>query len=638
MHNSISGRMLVGFAVVLSLVLASGLAQYLLPASVAGVAVVLWLISLGSIVVLGITLHRGVATPIAALAVASEAIAKGESPSMVGESYKGELSLIKDGLNRTIEGLHGLTEIRDVAQCMAANDYTVTVKGNYPGLFGEAAQAINITVGHILHVVEVSLNVAAGDYLKDLAIVRGMKKRSEKDMITPAFLQMMEAINQLVADAQMLSMSAVEGKLSTRVDTAKHCGEFRKVVEGINATLDAVTGPLKVAAQCLNRIGMGDIPEKITNDYRGDLNEIKNSINSCIDGLNGAVRVAEKIAEGDLTVQAQSLSENDHLGQALVRMLENLRNTVAAVTASSNQVAHNSDEMNAAAQQISQGATEQAASAEESSSAMEQMSSSVQQNADSARQTDKIASKAAEDARASGVAVSKTVTAMMEVAEKINIIEEIARKTDLLALNAAVEAARAGEHGKGFAVVASEVRKLAERSQTAAGEISRLTSDGVRTATGAGELLAKLVPDIQRTAELVREIAAASTEQSTGVGQVSEAIQQLDQVIQQNASASAQMASTAEELSEQAETLQSAIAFFRTDDNQNTGTPSVKRAVAPPQRTSKITHSQLGSRSIRKAETAPSRRPIKNDGSSIDLGSNAGQADSHDADFSAYRA
>src|ERR1041384_1258780 len=157
---------------------------------------------------------------------------------------------------------------------------------------------------------------------------------------------------------------------------------------------------------------------------------------------------------------------------------------------------------------------------------------------------------------------------MQEVAEKISIIEEIARKTDLLALNAAVEAARAGEHGKGFAVVASEVRKLAERSQTAAAEISQLSTDGVQIAEGAGQLLTKLVPDIQKTAELVREIAAASAEQSTGAGQVNKAIQQLDQVIQQNASASEEMASTAEELSGQAEVLQSAIAFFKVDDTE----------------------------------------------------------------------
>ncbi len=171
---------------------------------------------------------------------------------------------------------------------------------------------------------------------------------------------------------------------------------------------------------------------------------------------------------------------------------------------------------------------------------------------------------------------------MKQVAEKISIIEEIARKTDLLALNAAVEAARAGEHGKGFAVVASEVRKLAERSQTAAAEISRLSIDGVQIAEGAGQLLTRLVPDIQKTAELVREIAAASAEQSTGATQVNKAIQQLDQVIQQNSAASEEMASTAEELSSQAEVLQSSIAFFKTGEKQAVRAPQSQEGGSSP--------------------------------------------------------
>ncbi len=286
--------------------------------------------------------------------------------------------------------------------------------------------------------------------------------------------------------------------------------------------------------------------------------------------LATAVGLAQRVSEGDLTHTVEAASR-DELGQMLTSMngmVANLRKTVAEVTAAAGNVASSSREMSAAAEQLAQGATEQSAAAEESTASMEQMAASIQQNADNARQTDKIASQAAEDTRSGGEAVSKTVDAMKEIAQRIGIIEEIARKTDLLALNAAVEAARAGDHGRGFAVVASEVRKLAERSQTAAAEISKLTGDGVALAENAGQLLGRLVPDIRKTAELVREIAAASGEQNTGTAQINKAIQQLDQVIQHNTAASEEMASTSEELSSQAEQMQASIAFFRVDNGR----------------------------------------------------------------------
>ncbi|MDR3469520.1 MAG: methyl-accepting chemotaxis protein, partial [Xanthobacteraceae bacterium] len=285
--------------------------------------------------------------------------------------------------------------------------------------------------------------------------------------------------------------------------------------------------------------------------------------------LTRAGALAQAVAGGDLTQTIDNASRDEvgdligHINEMVLR----LRGVVAEALSAADNVSAGSQELSSSSEELSQGATEQASSAEEASSSMEQMAANIKQNADNAAQTEKIARQSAADAQASGEAVGRAVEAMRTIAEKITIVQEIARQTDLLALNAAVEAARAGEHGKGFAVVASEVRKLAERSQTAAAEISTVSSQTVKVAAEAGDMLTRLVPDIQKTAGLVSEISAACREQDVGADQINQAIQQLDKVTQQNASASEEMSATSEELAAQAETLQSSIAYFRTEEN-----------------------------------------------------------------------
>ncbi|HQB39616.1 MAG TPA: methyl-accepting chemotaxis protein, partial [Deltaproteobacteria bacterium] len=290
-------------------------------------------------------------------------------------------------------------------------------------------------------------------------------------------------------------------------------------------------------------------------------------VKSSLRPLGRMVEILKDIAEGDGDLSVRlNINAKDEVGEAagyFDRFVDKLCHVVSNVMIATDNVASGSQQLSATAQQLSQGASQQAASAEEISSSMEQMTTSIRQNADNATQTEKIAIKSAQDAREGGRAVNETVSAMKEIATRISVIEEIARQTNLLALNAAIEAARAGEHGKGFAVVASEVRKLAERSQSAAGEISELSARSVNIAETAGDMLDKMVPNIQKTAELVQEISAASKEQDSGADQINKAIQQLDSVIQQNASASEEMASTSEELSSQAEQLKETIGFFK---------------------------------------------------------------------------
>lgn len=407
--------------------------------------------------------------------------------------------------------------------------------------------------------------VAVADRLAqgDLSVTIGETSKDETGQLLASMRTMLESIKALAADAVMLSGAAMEGKLSTRADASRHKGAYREVIEGVNGTLDAVIAPLKVAAEYVDRIAKGDMPDEINSEYKGDFNELKNNLNILIRAIDAITAAAKEVSCGNLMVTITERSANDELMRSLSNMVAKLSEVVHDVKTASDNVAAGSQQMSSGAEELSQGASEQAAAAEEASSSMEQMSANIRQNADNAMQTEKIAVKSAADAQEGGKAVAQTVAAMREIAGKISIIEEIARQTNLLALNAAIEAARAGEHGKGFAVVASEVRKLAERSQKAAAEISELSSSSVEVAETAGKMLTSMLPDIQHTASLVQEISAASNEQHSGSEQINKAIQQLDQVIQQNASAAEEMSATAEELASQSQQLQSTINFFK---------------------------------------------------------------------------
>jgi methyl-accepting chemotaxis protein len=396
------------------------------------------------------------------------------------------------------------------------------------------------------------------------------------------FARLTEAERKFDAELNRLFDLSGEGRLDEAKALAE--GDFEKIVIEINNILDEMVSVNVNAAKAT-----ADANTALTNSttilmiivmlFITILSIIIGVIlsSSISKPLGVAVAFLGEMSKGDLRndIPEVYLKRSDEVGslaQALDAMSKDLRRIVEDILSASDQVSSGSTQMSSTAQQLSQGATEQAASAEEVSSSVEEMSATVKQNTDNSMATESIAQKSSVDAEKGGKSVMDSVAAMNEIAAKISIIDEIARQTNLLALNAAIEAARAGEAGKGFAVVASEVRKLAERSQKASGEIGDLSKHTVTSATQAGVIIQKLVPDIKKTSDLVQEIASASKEQSSGVDQIAKAMMQLDTVIQQNASASEEMASMAEELNGQADQLAQTMSFFKlkyshTDDS-----------------------------------------------------------------------
>ncbi len=506
--------------------------------------------------------------PISMTAEAVDMIASGSIPGQITEEYQGDFDIIRNNLNRCIGAIKGMVDetirltdgavqgqldIRgdarnfsgDYARIITGMNNTLDVVitplnetaeyikrisvGDIPGLitaeyqgdFNTIKNNLNLLISNLQSAVDVAEKIAAGELSVTVKIL------SENDMLGQALTKMVATLQAMTRDIRNLVDAALQGNLDARADDTKFSGEFAVIIGGINQTLEAIIAPLKMTAAYVDRIAEGDIPDKITDTYTGDFNAIKTNLNQMIENL------------GRFSIQVQKAS---------------------------GQVATAGVQLSSSAQQISEGTSEQAASTEEVSTSIEELDSMVEHNADSARETTSIASLAAQDAIKGGRAVNETVQAMINISDKIRIIEQIARQTDMLALNAAIEAARAGEKGRGFAVVAAEVRKLAERSQAAAKNINQLSQANMETAQKAGSLLDKMVPMIQKTSELVEEISLGSSEQARGISQINSAINQLNQVIQENAAATEQMAASSLSFSQQAEQLSEIASFFKVPD------------------------------------------------------------------------
>ncbi len=509
-------------------------------------------------------------------------ISNGKIDELIAQSYKGDHEKMKLAINNVAVVTQALQ--KELARLIeASKEGQLADRGKpeqFQGAFAEIVRGVNTMLDAILLPIGEGNRILAqiSNGKIDELIAQSYKGDHEKMKV--AVNNVGIVLQDLQKELARLTDAANAGKLVERGHHDQFRGAYAEIVRGVNAVLDAVITPLNFSARYVELISKGDIPPQITDTYHGDFNLIKNNLNALIAAMNEITAAAEEISGGNLTVDIRERSAQDKLMQALSAMVSGLTQTVSDIRSIAGEVAAASQSISTASVQVSKGASSQAAAAEEASSSMEEMVSNIKQNADNAQQTDKIANKSARDAQESGKSVLEAVAAMKEIANKISIIEEIARQTNLLALNAAIEAARAGEHGKGFAVVAAEVRKLAERSQKAAGEINQLSATTLKVSEKSGEMLEKLVPDIQRTAELVQEISAASKEQDTGAEQINKALQQLEQVIQQNASASEEMASTTEELTGQSEQLVGALSFFHTGGEE--GAHGRRGAAAKP--------------------------------------------------------
>ncbi len=459
------------------------------------------------------------------------------------ESFPGKKAFINENIELLRTNVLALiNDMKHMSSEHEKGDIDVMIDvDRFRGSYRDIGQGINEMVSGHINVKKKAMacirSFGEGDLAASLEQFPG-----KKAFINENIEQLRANILALVEDTTQISDSALIGKLDTRPDVARHQGDFRRIIQGINGSLDAIIEPITEAMDVLSAMSNGDLTRSITGDYQGKFLELKTSVNGTVEKLSEII--------GEVRGSADSLSSA-------------------------------SEEISATAQSMSQSASEQAASVEQTSASMEQMSASIAQNTENAKVTDGMAGKANKEASEGGRAVKDTVAAMKTIAEKIGIVDSIAYQTNLLALNAAIEAARAGEHGKGFAVVAAEVRKLAERSQIAAQEISEVAKNSVALAERAGNLLDEIVPSIAKTSDLVQEIAAASEEQSIGSEQINSAMSQMSQLTQQNASASEELAATAEEMSGQAEQLQELMGFFTVQTKRAGRTaslPTISRA------------------------------------------------------------
>ncbi len=557
-------------------------------------------------------------------------IAKGDIPPKISDTYNGDFNTIKDNLNRCIDNLSALiTEMNRMSREHDAGDIDVSIPfEKFEGAYQAMAKGVNgMVAGHIAVKRKAMACVAEfgrGNFEAPLERFPG-----KKAFINETIEAVRTNLKALIADANALARAAVEGKLATRADASKHQGDFRKIVQGVNETLDAVIGPLNVAAKYVDNISKGNIPPRITDAYNGDFNTIKNNLNQCIEAVNNlvsdaallsraavegklttradaskhmgdfrrvvdgvnqtldavlapiddAAQVLEKLSQRDLRARVKGNYQGDHakIKESINATGEALHDALLRVAVAVDQVSSASGQIASSSQNVADGASQQASALEETTSSLESMSAMTKRSADNAQQANGLAQTARAAATDGAGAMEQMGEAMTKIrasaegtSQIIKDINEIAFQTNLLALNAAVEAARAGEAGRGFAVVAEEVRSLALRSKDAAMKTEELIKESVRqaeegevTSKGVSAKLNEIVAGVTKVTDIVAEISASAKEQAAGIDQINRAVSDMNKVTQQNAANSEESSSAAAELSSQSEELAAMIGGFQ---------------------------------------------------------------------------
>jgi len=486
------------------------------------------------------------------------------------EEFPGKMISINQTIETVRQNLKAVTgDVQNLTTAAVKGNLTARVDANkYKGDWYNLVWGINSTLDAIINPLQVSAiymdKISKGEMPAFITDEYYGDFNTIKNNINALITKIGEILNSLTIFIVNTKNGEIE---TTQFDEKLYEGSFKEILSGLNDLALHISKPLTQTQTTIAKLSLGETPEIVQNDnYKGSWLKLTQDLNILINVNKEIIEKTRQIAKGDLTVKLEKRSENDELMIALLEMIEKLSNIITSILQGSENIAIASSQMRNASILLSQGTSQQAASLEQVTSSIEEMNANIQQNSDNAQQTERIAVKASEDIMEASQTVEITVKAMLDIAEKVGIINYIAEKTDMLAINAAIEAARAGTHGKSFAVVASEIRKLAENTQAAAKEIGAVTKRSVEISKDSGTLLSKVVPDIHRTTNLVQEIAAASYEQNSGANQIANAMNDLNSTVQQQAASSEELASNAEELASQAAMLKNLVSIFKIND------------------------------------------------------------------------